>query len=91
MSVKLIASALSVWDDLDGWSAGHGIDPYEMPLGRFVHFVWWWLTRNIQEQAEYDRVKAKLWIPPAGEAPQGPWSPEEETKAFAAVKAALNA
>ena len=59
------------------------------PWGRFQNFVWWWLTRNA-EQADVQKMKARLWIPPKGEEPKGVWSPEAETDAFNALQRSLS-
>ena len=62
----------------------------KLPLPRFLNFVHWWATRNIEDQAELDRFEQKLWMPPAGvEVSKGPWSAAAETAAFGAAKAAL--
>lgn len=61
-----------------------------MDLDRFCNFVWWWITRNASEAKDVDKVRARLWRPPAGEAvthSQSPWSSDNETRAFAAFKA----
>ncbi|UDL16227.1 hypothetical protein SEA_KOZIE_31 [Microbacterium phage Kozie] len=77
---------------MDGYAVAHGVgDLRELPLERFVNFIWWLWTRNGDEK---DRAKfrARLWQPPKGQAVtdrRSPWSPENEAKAFASVQAAL--
>lgn len=63
----------------------------EMPLKRFVPFMWWYCTHD-REQKHVDRFRNRLWQPPKGEAaaPQSPWAPEKETAAFASLKATLS-
>lgn len=60
----------------------------DMALDRFVAFMWWWAT-NGREQKDVDKFRARLWQPPAGEAPaeNSPWDPKNETKAFQSLKA----
>lgn len=62
----------------------------DLPLDRFTNFVWWWTTRNSTDEAALARFKATLWRPPPGiTVSEGPWSPAEEAKGFAALKAQL--
>lgn len=62
----------------------------EMPLGRFLNFVWWWLTRNAASEKDVLKIRAQLWRPPKGEEPtRGPWSPEAETRALQSFKKQL--
>lgn len=59
-----------------------------MPLSDFVDLVWYLCTRNGQ-QKEIDRFRERVWMPPKGVVPdpRSPWSAENETRAFQAVKA----
>jgi hypothetical protein len=54
----------------------------------FLDFAWYLLTRNGSPES-VEKFKRSLWMPPKGVAPdpRSPWSPENETKAFQAVKA----
>lgn len=67
----------------------------KLELDRFCNFIWWWMTRNAQNQQDVDKLKAKLWMPPKNELvnavadKRSPWSPEAETAAFGALKASL--
>jgi len=36
-----------------------------------------------------EKLRAKLWQPPQGEAPAGPWAPEAEKAAFGAFQASM--
>lgn len=91
MTARLVLTAVTNWDTLDGYAAAHGMPPLpELTLDRFCNFTWYMLTRNA-EAADADRLKAKLWVPPPkSTAPipaNSPWSAESESRAFAAVKA----
>jgi hypothetical protein len=60
------------------------------PLSRFCNFVWWAMVRNLKGEQEVAKLKARLWMPPAGVIPtEGPWSPEAEMSAFSGLRAAL--
>lgn len=55
------------------------------------------LTRNAQNEQERAKIKAELWQPPLGAVtaekpidPRSPWSPENESKGFSALKAQLS-
>lgn len=94
MTVRLVRTAVSNWDTLDGYAVAHGMgDLRELTLERFVSFVWYMLTRN-SEKKDVDQLRAKLWVPPPRmTAPiprNSPWSAEAETAAFRAVKAQLS-
>lgn len=94
MTLRLGQIAQQHWADLDGYAVGHGMpDLYTLPLERFSNWVWWMLTRNSNE-AEKQKIRAKLWQPPADHKgpidARSPWSAENEMKAFAALKAQLS-
>ena len=86
---RLILAAADEWEFIDGWAAGHAVDLDRMPVHRFTHFMWWFLTRNAQDEAEVARLRAQVWQPPAGAVPEGPWAPEAEQGAFGSLKSAL--
>ena len=91
MTVRLVHAAVSNWDTLDGYAAAHGMpDLLELTLDRFCNFTWYMLTRY-SEQKDIDQLKAKIWVPPPHATvpipASSPWSAENETSAFAAVKA----
>lgn len=54
-----------------------------------MNFVWHMLTRT-QDENETAKLRAKVWRPPPENTqpidPRSPWSPENEAKAFAALK-----
>lgn len=64
-------------------------DLRRLPLDRFCNFIWWWLTRNAQDQVQVEKVRAILWRPPPGVVAdrRGPWGAQAETSAFQALKA----
>lgn len=94
MTFRYVQIAREHWADLDGYAVGHGVpDPRKLPLDRFCHWVWWMLSRNSSD-SDREKLRAKIWRPPLNldhpiEA-RSPWSAENETKAFAAIKAQLN-
>lgn len=76
---------------MDGYAAAHGMpDLRELPLGRLCSFIYWHLCKGADQQS-IDKFRAKLWMPPAGQAPdaRSPWAPENETKGFEALRAGL--
>lgn len=77
--------------DVDGLAVSLGLaDLRTLPLGRFVNFIWWMITRNLQTEADIEKIRAKVWMPPAGVEPvEGPWSAAAEMNAFASLKASL--
>lgn len=91
MTTRLIAIASHNWRSFDGWCASRNVDPLELPLDRFLNTVYYWATRNGDEDSikKFDR---KLWIPEKGkEIPrESPWSAENETNAFKALKKMIN-
>lgn len=90
MTLRLLVLAGDNWPRFDGWATARGLDAAEMPLPRFCHLVGFWATEGAQSEADVKKFEAALWRPPAGVAPtRGPWSPGEENRAFASLKAAL--
>lgn len=62
-----------------------------LTLDRFCNFVWWAITKDGSER-EVEKFRSRLWMPPPKTIvidPRSPWSPENETKGFAALKAQL--
>lgn len=72
---------------LTGNGALYGL--YDLPVDRFCAFVWWFCTRHL-EDSDRESFKARLWRPdPKSTKPipkESPWSAENETKGFAALK-----
>lgn len=56
-----------------------------------LNLIYFWATRNAQDEQTLAKFDRKLWMPPKGEeAPaESPWSAANETSAFKALKAAL--
>jgi len=91
VTVRLAEVALSHWGDLDGYAVAHGMpDLRTLPAERFANYVWWFLTRNADENSR-EKFRLRLWQPPAGEVPPpgSPWSAEAETSAFESMKRTL--
>lgn len=90
MIARLGHLAVTNWMSLDGYAVAHGIDPKYQPIARFCAYVYHMVTRNGDEKgiAKFD---SRLWMPPKGVAPdaRSPWSAENETKSFQAVKALI--
>ena len=91
MTTRLVQLALEEWSEIDGWATGHGLNLEKLPLGRFCNFVQWWATQGAEE-ADKQKFRAHLWIPPKGQAPDpsGPWSAEAEQRAFKALQAKVS-
>lgn len=77
--------------DLDGYAVGHGIgDLRELPLDRFVNFVWWWATHGM-EKKDRDTFEQRVYMPPKGVVPEkGPWTAEAETQGLMGLKRSLS-
>lgn len=90
MTVRLCATALTEWAFFDGYAVSRGIDLARLPLDRFTNFIWWMSTHNA-EQADVQKMRSRLWMPPKGEAPapESPWAADAETSAFKALKASV--
>ena len=92
MIQRLLASAYSEWDYIDGFCLGHGIDLEKLPLNRFCSVMWWILTRNAGEENDAEKLKRELWMPPKGTAvtdPRSPWFAGNESGGFGALKSSL--
>ena len=90
MTLRLLVLAGDNWPRFDGWATARGLDAGGMPLPRFCHLVGFWATEGAQSEADVKKFEAALWRPPVGVVPtRGPWSPGEENRAFASLKAAL--
>jgi hypothetical protein len=92
VTLRLCHLAVTNWADIDGYAAGHGMPELgTLSIERFCNFVMWLCTRN-STQTERDKFRAKVWMPPKGQAvtdDRSPWSAENEAKAFASVRAML--
>lgn len=57
-------------------------------MSALLDFGWYLLTRNGSPES-VEKFKRNLWMPPKGVMPdaRSPWSAENETRAFQAVKA----
>lgn len=88
MIARLGHLAVTHWMSLDGYGVAHGVRPAQEPLSRFCSYVYYMVTRNGDEKG-IQKFDNSLWMPPKGVMPdrRSPWSPENETRAFQAVKA----
>jgi len=88
---RLAYSVGSVWNRFDGQMVMKNVDPLALPFDRFLNLVYAWYIDGLEEP-DIAKFDAKLWIPPKGaEIPaESPWSAENEKKAFAQFKAAVN-
>lgn len=77
------------WREFDGWAVAQGLgDPLKLPVARFCHLVWFWMTRDADPN-DVRKLEAQLWQPPPGAEPKGPWSPEAEMAAFESLRMTL--
>lgn len=59
-------------------------------MDRFENLLWHYITTHVEDESELEKVKARLWKPPPGEAAEyGPWSAEAEMEAFASLSQAV--
>ena len=91
MTLRLVYIAGQNCQRFDGLMASRNIDPLDLPMDRFLSLVYWWWTEGADDQAR-QRFDARLWMPPKGEVPdkRSPWSAENETSAFKALKAGVS-
>jgi hypothetical protein len=87
---RLLSAALREWYFFDGYAVGNGLgDLGELELDRFVNFVRWLTTRNMGED-QLTSYETKLFRPVKGDQPAaGPWAPDAETNALAALRGAF--
>lgn len=79
------------WETLDGLALSQGLpDLRTLPLGRVCNFVYYFLTKDGDEQG-IAKFRAKLWQPPVGEVPdeRSPWNAANENSALAGLAASL--
>lgn len=94
MTERLVALALEYWREIEGLAVSQNMPSLTaLPLHRFCSFIWWWATRNAEDEKALAKFENAMWRPPAGwSAPipaESPWSPERENAAFGALKAGL--
>ena len=91
MSLRLLATLAEQFETLDRYAVAHGVpDLYTLDLRRLCNYVYWFLTKDGDEQG-VAKMRARLWQPPKGERPdaRSPWSAENEGKAFAAFASSV--
>lgn len=91
MTFRLLHLASENWPTLEGWATSRNTDLMELPIHRMLNLIYFWATRNAQDEQTLAKFDRKLWLPPKGAEPpkESPWSAENETSAFKALKAAL--
>lgn len=69
--------------ELDGYTTAHGgPDLRSLSIRRFCSLVWWFITRNAESEADIEKVREQIWLPPKGEKAEGVWSAEAETESL---------
>lgn len=90
MTGRLIAIAVESEKQIDGWAVAHNMpDLEDIPLRRLCNFIWWFVTRNAEKQADVDKFERRLWMPPPGEVGMGPWAAEAEQAGLLSLKKGL--
>lgn len=72
-----------MWVQFDGWCAARGVDPSDLTIDRFCNLVYYWATRNMDEEKVTD-FEARMTAGVG--APEGRlsrvWSRDEELAQF---------
>lgn len=91
MTFRLLHLASENWPTLEGWATSRNTDLMSLPIDRLLNLIYFWATRNAQDENALSKFDRKLWMPPKGEEPpeESPWSAANETSAFAAFKAQI--
>lgn len=91
VTFRLLHLASENWPTLEGWATSRNTDLMDLPIDRLLNLIYFWATRNAPDEQALAKFDRKLWMPPKGEeAPaESPWSAENETNAFKALKSAL--
>lgn len=89
MTFRLLHLASENWPTLEGWATSRNTDIAALPIDRLLNLIYYWATRNAQDENALAKFDRKLWMPPKGEEPppESPWSAANETSAFQAFKA----
>jgi hypothetical protein len=59
--------AIAHWDLIDGELAARGIDPLDLPYGRFLNLVYVWAVQRIGDPLEIEKFDASLLTPVASQ------------------------
>ena len=59
---RLFGIAGVYWREIDGESAGKGFDPLELPLNRFLNFIYYWLKSHVDPE-KWESVEAEIFAP----------------------------
>src|SRR3546814_6580102 len=86
VTFRLLHLASENWPTLEGWATSRNTDLMELPIDRLLNLVYFWATRNAQDEQTLAKFDRKLWMPPKGEEPpaESPWSAANETSDFQA-------
>src|SRR3546814_12916525 len=82
VTFRLLHLASENWPTLEGWATSRSTDIAELPIDRMLNLIYYWATRNAQDEAALAKFDRKLWMPPKGEeAPaESPWSAQTEER-----------
>lgn len=91
VTLRLVYLASDNWSTLDGWAASRNTDLMSLPIDRMLNLVYFWATKNAENEQDLAKFDRKLWMPPKGVVPppESPWSSANETSAFKAFKAQI--
>lgn len=85
----ILGAAEANWHGIDGSAAAVGVDPGDLPLGRFCNYVDYWLAERMTE-AERAMWESELATPPPEALSEvSTMTEEQEGQAFLAFQAAL--
>lgn len=77
------------WTSFNGWAVAQGLDILELPLDSLLDLVYYWLTKDAEED-DVAKLDSQLWLPPTKTrkgksvtAPKNsPWSDEATLASF---------
>src|SRR3546814_21097573 len=70
VTFRLLHLASENWPTLEGWATSRNTDLMELPIDRLLNLVYFWATRDAQDEQTLAKFDRKLWMPPKGEEPQ---------------------
>src|SRR5690606_33920154 len=62
-AIRLYAVAAAWWADIDGFLAGQGVDPFQLPSSRFLNFVYSFVVSKITDPEERQTFDEELTKP----------------------------
>ncbi len=73
---------------MDGEAVTQGFDPLDLPVDRFLNWVWHTITKGMDDKARRS-FEIEVYRPLPGmtldDVTDGPWSDEEATRSFMAL------